>query len=465
MGIAKLYGQKASGININGIIKDYYAYAGENISAGDLVEYINGIAGQTSYGTSSDTQLSNVEKTAFKMSSVVLDDNRVFIAHSHTNNTYYLYGIVIKIEGSQITMGTDTIILSENYSGYVPSATVLEDGKVFITTRMSSANTYLYAIVCTITDMTITAGNMTQISSCTYGYSNAKTLLLPDGKVFVAHSHGKYYYLYGIVCSISGTTITKGTDTEIKSVDNSGYYVSILLLEDGKVFLTYHIGSSSHLLEGMICSVSGTTIITNTATQLNTTADSAFAISTALLEYNKVFVSHRVNNYTLYGMICTINGTTITKGTDTLIKQNTDTDTVISYSSALTLPSGNILVIYNYNGYYLYSVICCVSNTTITLLNSKQLNDDSYSGFLAEAILLNNKIIIPHSMNSSYYLYAQIFCEDEINNVLTNEIVDVSYETQVRKTTTSKFDGIAKTSGVGGTSTAHNQQVSIYTLN
>ena len=47
MGIAKLYGQKASGTNINGIIKDYYVYAGSNVSAGDLVEYINGVAGQT----------------------------------------------------------------------------------------------------------------------------------------------------------------------------------------------------------------------------------------------------------------------------------------------------------------------------------------------------------------------------------------------------------------------------------
>lgn len=47
MGIAKLYGQKASGTNINGILKDYHAYAGENISAGDLVEYINGIASKT----------------------------------------------------------------------------------------------------------------------------------------------------------------------------------------------------------------------------------------------------------------------------------------------------------------------------------------------------------------------------------------------------------------------------------
>lgn len=39
MGIAKLYGQKASGTNINGIIKKYNAIG--DIFLGDLVEIIN----------------------------------------------------------------------------------------------------------------------------------------------------------------------------------------------------------------------------------------------------------------------------------------------------------------------------------------------------------------------------------------------------------------------------------------
>ena len=40
MGIAKLYSQSGAGDKINGIIQDYYAYAGENISAGDFVEFV-----------------------------------------------------------------------------------------------------------------------------------------------------------------------------------------------------------------------------------------------------------------------------------------------------------------------------------------------------------------------------------------------------------------------------------------
>lgn len=41
MGIAKLYGQKTSGANINGVIKECQVYKGENVNPGDLVEFVD----------------------------------------------------------------------------------------------------------------------------------------------------------------------------------------------------------------------------------------------------------------------------------------------------------------------------------------------------------------------------------------------------------------------------------------
>lgn len=58
MGIAKLYGQKASGTNINGIIKNYTAT--ENISAGDLVEIVN----ETNVRKTTTSQFDGVAKTS-----------------------------------------------------------------------------------------------------------------------------------------------------------------------------------------------------------------------------------------------------------------------------------------------------------------------------------------------------------------------------------------------------------------
>ena len=58
MGIAKLYGQKASGTNINGIIKNYTAT--ENISAGDLVEIVN----ETNVRKTTTSQFDGVAKNS-----------------------------------------------------------------------------------------------------------------------------------------------------------------------------------------------------------------------------------------------------------------------------------------------------------------------------------------------------------------------------------------------------------------
>ena len=58
MGIAKLYGQKASGTNINGIIKKYNAI--EDIAPGDLVELIN----ETDIRKTTTSQFDGVAKTS-----------------------------------------------------------------------------------------------------------------------------------------------------------------------------------------------------------------------------------------------------------------------------------------------------------------------------------------------------------------------------------------------------------------
>ena len=148
MGIAKLYGQKASGMNINGIIKDYHAYAGENISAGDLVEYINGIGGQTTE-TSALTTLNGTKYTGYPIKSLKLDENRVFITHgvsSSRANECYLYGMVVTIEGATITVGTDMQLSTEKLTGYRVSLQLLENGNIFIAHAYSTSY-YLKAML------------------------------------------------------------------------------------------------------------------------------------------------------------------------------------------------------------------------------------------------------------------------------------------------------------------------------
>jgi hypothetical protein len=453
---AKLYGQNKDGTSINGIIKDYYAYAGENISAGDLVEYVNGIAGKINVGTNQDTAIDNVNTyTGFAISAVVLDENRVFIAHSY-GSPRYLYGVVVTVNGANIEVGVDTSIVSYTYEGYTISACLLSKDKVFIAhSRSSDYN--LYGIVCTISGTTITAGTNTSIKTGSEQGHDISAVALDENRVFIAHSNGSSTrYLYGIVANINGTTITVGTDTTISSVKHSGYAISTCLLPNGNVFIAHSYDSTYYYLYGIVVSVNNTTITAGTDTAIDRTQYSGTKLSAVALDENRVFIaySYTSNNY-LQAIVCTISDTTISKGTAI---GNNVVQAVTAAILAIKINDKNVLVVHSYGNNsegaplnrVLYGIVYTIDGTTITAGTDKQLNNEDYTGYKISSLLLDNGMIfVAHSNSTSYYLNAQLFSIDE-NNVPTNQISITEYETQVRKVTTGQFDGIAKTSGEGG---------------
>lgn len=458
MGIAKLYSQSGgNGLKINGIIEDYYAYAGENISAGDFVEFVKGIASGT-IETSVDTAIGEETYAGYNVISVCkLSENKVFIAHGNDSGNSKLYGIVCVIDGATITCGTDTLLSSTSYSGYHISTVALSDNKVFIAHSQGS-DYYLYGMVCTISDTEITVVVDKTIVGVKYTGLAISTELLPDGNVFIAYDFGNYHYLHGTVCTISETTVTIGTDTTLNGNNNgAGKVISTSLLENGNVFIAH---SRSDYLYGMVCTISGTTIAAGTDTQLSSTTYTGRAISLDKITPNKVFISHE-NDSDLYGMVCSISYTSISAGTDThIFNYTTTTD-----SSTLTLATDRVLVIgiNNTTDYKMFGVICDISGTTITLNTPKIMNSDSYTGWQTTPVLLGETIFVAHShTQNKYYLYAQMF--GVVDNQPSAQVTIAEYETQVRKATTSDIYGVAKTSGRGGDSAGHNDKVRIYTI-
>lgn len=462
MGQAKLYGQKSTGMSINGIIKDYYAYAGENISAGDLVEYVNGIASKTEIGSSVDTQLSTTQYAGYTISAVQLDENRIFIAHSYGSDKY-LYGIVCTIDGVNITCGTDTLIYNElSLTGNVISAVLTKDGTVFI--AHSDNMNMLCGIVCTISGTTIAKGTDTLLSTTTNTSLAISAKLFPSGNIFIAHSYGADYHLYGLVCTISGTTITYGTDTMLSNTRQSGRFASAEVLSNGNVFIAHSFNNDIYLY-AIACSISGTTITKGTDKQISSVTQSGRTVKTCLVLSNKVFITSNYspssNNF-LGGAVCTVSGTTVTNGEYLAL------DNSYSYSgyavSMKLLPNGKVLIVHSRgSNYNLYYMIVSISGTTFTVVKDVQLSTQTnMAQQISNLLLIDNTVFIAHSYGSDYYLNAQIFGMGP-DNTLTNQLVITDYETQVRQVTTGQFDGIAKTSGTGGDDTGHNDLVSIWT--
>lgn len=464
MGIGALnYQGVKGGLKLNDVIEEFkYAYKGQEIKAGDFVNYIEGVAGQTTE-TSVDTRLDTSSYSGNKISAVALDENRVFIAHRYTTNSD-LYGMVVTINGATIIAGTHTVIRQTNSADAI-SAVALDSSKVLIAHNSGGgANAHLRVTVCTIDGTTITANSTKELSSSTYTGSRILAKLLPSGNVFIAHSYGSNYQLYGIVCTVSGTTISNGTDTAVNASDNAGNAISTCLLPNGNIFIAHSYGSSYYLY-GIVCSINGTTITkgNDTAIEKSTSYSGGSDIFTVVLPNNNVFIAHRSTGQVyLYGIVCTIDGSLVfVNGTDTIIN-NSETYTGARIS-AVALDDARVFIAHSYSSsYYLYAVVVTINGTTVTVGTDTTLNAVTKSGNTISTLLLQNgTIFIAHSYNSDSYLYAQIWGVDEVNNIPTNEIAIPEYEQQVTLATEPPFDGIALSSGVGGDDTGHNQQVKI----
>lgn len=231
-------------------------------------------------------------------------------------------------------IGTDTAINSSTtYTGNVISAVALSKNKVFIAHSYDKSNNYLYGMVCTINGTVITMGADTQLNATNNTGYAISAVALSENKVFIAYRYyyQRNYYMCEVVCTIDGTTITKGIDTYRYHSNNiSNYTISAVALSENKVFIAYGFNdSSNYYLIGIICTIDGTTITEENNTYLSTAENTNYCMSAVALTENKVFIAHSYGRYTeLYGIACIIDGITITKGTDTKLY------TSVSYNSA-----------------------------------------------------------------------------------------------------------------------------------
>ena len=153
----------------------------------------------------------------------------------------------------------------------------------------------------------IGADSDTQLSNGSLSYDDASAVLVDTNKVFIAHRNDSY--LYGVVCTISGTTITVGTDTQLSTAPVSDVYASAVLVDTNKVFIAH--GCYSTTLYGTVCTISGITITAGVDTRLSTDYSSHFGTSAVLVDTNKVFIAHRngtsydASSY-LYGMVLSV---------------------------------------------------------------------------------------------------------------------------------------------------------------
>ena len=471
MGVAGL-DYKKGGFDINGIIKDYYVYAGENISAGDFVEFINGVSGETEISTTTTTkqQLFGEDYGRNKVA-CRLTDTKVFLLYTKysSNSNYPLYAVILTINNGVITVGS-SVTIGTGYCGRNISAVTLSETSVAVAYGYSST-LYLRACVCTINGTSISTGGSYTVHSGEHSSSSLSMCLVTSGKICILYRYNDdvtnedvtTYYIYSKIGTISGTTILFGTQATLYSSEyvassNASYGTAVVAVTDDKVMYLYHNPANYTTgLFGRIGTISNKSITLGTQTTISSTSYLYGNANAITLTNGSIVITHR-HSGNMYATACTVSGTTISKGTTkTLSNKNA------YYSSISEISNNRVAVFYTYDS-SLRSAILSVSVRTITVGTEFVVDSDSTGNYLSSATLSLDNVIITNQGGSSETLNGQVlgFSGSVPSNTIQIEVP--KYETQVRKTTSQTFNGVAKTKGEGGNSAGHKDIVNVYVV-
>ena len=432
----KKQGGTGGGSIVNAVIEQYKAET-STISANTFVEFVNHYIDNTLINASTAYDYASTT------SAVLIDTNKVFIAHGDANG--FLKGIVCTINNSTITTGTDTTIVGVLNSSYGTSAVLIDTNKVFIAHSSSGESGTLQGIVCTISDLTISTGGDTPLGTTSYS-SYASAVKISTNKVFIAHDGGSSTRrLKGIVCTVSGTTITKGSVSTLSNSTGSSLYASATLVGDNLVFISHSNNNSDKKLNGTFCDIFGTTITANSNYSLSNISNSSYGMSVCIDQTNhKVFIAHRYGEYTndghLNGMICTVvPNDTITLETDVRLVLRS-----VSNISAIKIIDNKVFVAYGRTNYRLNGIVCTINNSTISAGTSVTLNSTNDSSYGTSAVLIDtNKVFIAHRSDSTNkYLNGMV-----INTPNT----DITSDNKTITASTNKIDGVTKTEATTST--------------
>lgn len=286
-----------------------------------------------------------------------LDENKVCIVHTGNNSAgynTYRYAIVCTVSKTTITVGDDRLIITS-----IPeiSGATMNDIKI---TRLSASRAFvaytggygayksrLYGMILNISDTSVSsAGNKTLIATDYTGHAIAITAL-SETRVFIAHSNMNVSNignrLNGIVCTVSGNTITAGTDAQISSLQYSGVYISIDTISNNKVIIST-AGSSSYCLYAMICTIYDTGFMTGNIFQVCASANSGRYNKITVLNEERACISYTDN--CLYTRVLTISGTTITFTTNSPAIKLSESS-VTDVNSLIALTESKICIVRN----------------------------------------------------------------------------------------------------------------------
>ena len=200
---------------------------------------------------------------------VFLSDSLVVFIYPKYGNFFYVRAA--SINGKTMTLGSEVALTDTNISNgttlrFFEVAKINDTSFVVSILRDNGGAIELSAHACSVSGTTITQG--TKLSLYSFSYRGAKSLSMCEiesGKFLIAfvaaYTSTPYLTRRAVVITVSGTTVSAGATLTLQdNTDNSGF-LSVAKFNTNKAYLVYGYGSSStRYVYGRVLTISGTTI-------------------------------------------------------------------------------------------------------------------------------------------------------------------------------------------------------------
>tara|TARA_R100001443_G_scaffold89839_2_gene96366 strand:+ start:1710 stop:4325 length:2616 start_codon:yes stop_codon:yes gene_type:complete len=331
-------------------------------------------------------QSSAIYSGDFQMAAAVYDEGQDKVLFVYSGASNYGYAVVGTVSGNSISFGTPTAFIS-SAAGYVAATYDPDNAKTAIFWSDTGDSNKQKAVVATISGTSVSFGTVAIFSDVASGVpTKDSTYDTSENKFIVVFSKGTFpsaRTMEALAATISGTDISFGSETEIGSSTTAEIGVAYDANADKS--LVIYRDPSTNYVKSRVLSLSGTTVSAGTETTLYGAAGDKLGItydSTA----QKLVAFYRHDSGTTHTkfIVATISGTSVSYGTpvDTGIDFNgTPRNNSIHHNVA-----ANKIVFIGRDGgnsFIIKYVIATVSGTSITIDNTVTIYDDSNDSYLS----------------------------------------------------------------------------------
>jgi hypothetical protein len=246
--------------------------------------------------------------------------NKVVVVYQDQDNSSAGTAIVGTVSGTSISFGSPSTFAGD--ASYISAAFDSNSNKVVVAYGDALNSGYGTGIVGTVSGTSISFGTDVVFNSAGVNYISA-TFDSNSNKVVIAYrDEGNSGYGTAIVGTVSGTSISFGSEAVFESA-SSAIMVAVFDSSNNKVVITYKDLGNSNYGTAVVGTVSGTSISFGTPVVFNAATTEATAVFDS--NANKVVVGYGDAGNSDYGTVIlgTVSGTSISFGTPAVVFENT----------------------------------------------------------------------------------------------------------------------------------------------